>query len=427
VAAAEGGREVVAVSAAFARIAWRSLRDLLRLRAFWVALLMPVLFAILFLVLPFAALLLIELSFHRDVPAGQPTRDRVAMVLAPGADPATTAMFDDLSTYLFNDTTPPEGAEQLQEFTDFLQVARRPFPPRDFSSSRAGPAPSKRFGRTLFVEVLEDAPSWKSVAALVPGEYDVALLIKALEPGRAAYRFAWDPGALHSKALRTVVEDRLQRYDRLQRDRSPQRALSMELVDRGEEAPDFSLVRAATLLVWGLLLMSYLTLGFQGAVSLLAGERESRTLEVLLSLPLTLRQVVYAKALALTVATSLPVLFWGALPYLVLKGLGIPIAAPSVAVLALSALALECSLGCAVSASSPSTSVAGNRIGIANLGVGIVGAALLALPGVQPVAMLMRVAAGAPGSPLLVGGTALASLAFSAAALEAGLRVMRRG
>ena len=410
----------------FARVAWRSLRDLLGLRAWQVAFLMPLICVGLFIVIPGIVIATIQHFTRRVETGGAPSRDTLVISLAPGADPATQALFDELGEFLLQDPHPSRGAEDIETFMKFLGSHRVPHAPRDFSTEKSKPPESPGLTRYIDVEVIVGVPSWKEFAGLVPKEYDAALMLTAIAPGRARYRIAWDPASPTSNSMRELVEQRIARFVQARRDASPGRALSMALEDHVPAEPDFWLVKVGALLMFAALLMTYQSIGIQAATGLLAGEREARTLEVLLSLPVTLRQVLWAKLVATVVAAMLPVVFWGLWPWLLLRWLGIDFPIASVAVLAAAVLTFECSIACGVSASSPTTAIAARRLSVANLVVGGVVAGLGVLPWVHPAAALSTLLAGGMGSAVLVVASVGVLGLGAVVALELGRASMRR-
>ena len=125
------------------------------------------------------------------------------------------------------------------------------------------------------------------------------------------------------------------------------------------------------MLIWSLgVAYTYHGVAVQSVAGLLAGEREQRTLDVILTLPITRAQLVWGKLLALTMAILTPSALWVLLG--VLMGwwiLGIWASFGALVLLGGALVLPLTAVGCTISATAPSVLAAQNRLGFANLGV----------------------------------------------------------
>jgi len=414
------------------RIAWRDASDIMRTRTYVLLVLSPLLLVLLvamLVVVATAALTIIQLTAPEGAPLGH---DRAAVMLSPGADEAAQARFNALIDHLRKEApSSPEEARIARRFARFLFDARQ---------WEAGIRPSLGEDVVGALSTLQGlnvditGEDWEHIRGQVPGTFDAAVRFTATASGALRYELALDPALLYSRTMQRRLEDRISSFNTAQREaRLPTPAIAVTLQDVRGEAPDLWLVRAVAVLVSLGLAFLYHSIGVQAVAGLIAGERESRTLEVLLSLPITRRQILYGKLLGLVVTTAFPTLLWSLALWLPLARAGITLPYLSLILLLVTLLAFLSSAGCAISAASSSSLAAKNWLGTTNMVLFGVGAGLVALPSAwwptseHPLSLVFRVATGAPGTGPLVIVLAGILIGLTLLVLEAGLTVFRRG
>ncbi len=377
-------------------------------------------------------------------PEESPTGHRVAAVVVPeGLDSAQKALVDDLVEQLRAAGKREAASERmLRQFARFalsaggrLEVENRPGTPAlaDTTPSQDDAASSPTMFAALRVERLE-ARDVSTRRTLVPGTYDAALLLDDFGPEQVRYEIVSDPALVYSRAAARRLEAGIEAFNGRRRlRRMSDRGWTIVVADARTEPPDPWLVKLLLYLAMTGLAIVYHSVGMQSVASVLAGEREARTLDVLLSLPLTWRTVLWGKTLGILAATTLPTLAWSAvLTHAARKALGIDLSPAPVLAVIVSGLALLTAAGCVVSATSSSTIVAKNRLGVVNLVLFLLGTTAVAVA----VAFRPRVgrmlgtalAAGYRAGDLSLAAIALtlALLAGTAIVVELGARLARK-
>lgn len=295
------------------------------------------------------------------------------------------------------------------------------------ASAPAAELPAEEEGSLLSLDVITDQ-AWNKVKQEVPGTYDVALRLEPARDGSLRYELEQEPGLLYSRLMARRVQSRLEAFNLERGKNAPRQLREVRVQERRVGPPDLWGVRALLLLAALGLAFTYHSVGVQSVASVLAGERDARTLDTLLSLPITRRQILYGKLLGLLLTSALPTLFWSGMlwgPMALLFGVTLPYV--PLCVLLVSLLALLMASGCAVSAASPDVMSAKNRLGMTNLLSLMLGAALFGLPasiwppGMHPVSLLLTALSGGLMAWAVLLPLAGLCLLLAAAILELGL------
>lgn len=271
------------------------------------------------------------------------------------------------------------------------------------------------------------------IATEVPDTYDVALRIMSAPEGGLSVTFRSDSGLLSSRVMERRLKDRMLEVNAKLTEpiRSGIPELQIEDAKMGPMDP-WLLTALGVLVALGFVFM-YHSVAAQAVAGVLAGERDQRTLDVLLSLPLTRRHILYGKLLGLLIIAALPALFWSAVwwvPAIGLLRLPLPWGLP---VLMLSLQAFLMATGVAVSASSPDLPTARNRLGMVNLSILVISGFVLALPAVVTLAvpsplswLIAQIHAGGVSGNLALLEAAGVLVASTGVILEIGLMGFKR-
>lgn len=341
----------------------------------------------------------------------------------------------------------PEEARLFQRFVTFLRDSR-PMPGRLLPSDQHSPitggegassappddaaavtAPTSVVtGEALAMDVMPGA-DWTAVAAQIPEQYDVGLSLIPGDDGQLQYAIASDPALLFSRLMQRRVEGLIEEYNLSLGRQTPSVRVPLVIQDRVVGGPDLWLVRSLLLLAGFGIAFMYHSVGVQSVAGVLAGERDARTLDILMSLPITRRQILYGKLLGLLMTTAAPTLFWSGVVWIpAWWAFGIHLPYLPLIVLQLALLVTLMASGCAVSAASPDLMTAKNRLGMTNLITMSLGGVLFGLPssfwpsGWHPVTLLLTVIEGGWGAWGVVLGIAVGLLAVAGAILELGLQ-----
>lgn len=404
------------------RLALRDAGEILRSRTylglFFAPLLLVGLLGLLVLVVT-AMLVAIQLATPSQ--EGSPLgHDKIAVVLEATDYPRRVPYMEELVQFLREEPpAPPEEARLFRRFVRFLSAAREASEghpvagegaaqglstgavmPGAVSSGEGGGVPAEELGSLLTLEVITDQ-AWNRVKQQVPSTYDVALRLEPARDGSLRYELEQEPGLLYSRLMARRVQSRLEAFNLERGKNAPRQLREVRVVERRVGAPDLWGVKALLLLGAFGLAFTYHSVGVQSVAGVLAGERDARTLDTLLSLPITRRQILYGKLLGLLLTSALPTLFWSGVlwvPMALLFGVTLPYG--PLCVLLVSLLALLMASGCAVSAASPDVMSAKNRLGMTNLISLMAGGGLLGLPasvwpvGWHPVSLLLTALSG---------------------------------
>lgn len=405
--------------------AWETMRSWTYLMLVLAPLLLTLLLA--FLVLSVAILLsLLQVAAPEGAPLGH---NLVAVSLEPGADEASRATFDRLVVHLKEAAvSSPREARIARRFTRFLREATHP----GLGSRGTSGAPSPLQQQGLNLEVTTDTP-WSAIKTRVPDQIDAALFLRPAGPGQVAFEIQYEPALLYSRTMERRLQDRVASFN-AKVIAVGKGALSIAVLDRPEVPPDLWLLRALVVAASFGLAFLYHSVGVQSVAGVLAGERESRTMEILLSLPITRRQVLYGKLGGLVLTTALPTLAWSALIWIPLKlAWGITLPYLPLSILIVATLVCLTATGCAVSAASPNTMVAKNRLGSVNMAIFLVSGAVMGLPSAlwpdraHPLAGLLKLATHGEEAYGQVALLTMGILVVAAAILELGLIAFKRG
>ena len=421
---------------------WRAVARMARHDAFasmrtrtWILFsLAPLLMALLvgvFVVAASMILVAIEVVAPEQGPAGH----GVALVgVSSAAEARHAETIDALVDVLQRDIQrPPEDVERLSAFMRFLERAARVHraPSASSGSSDHGQFASARLGG-IRLRVLGHVDA-AVVRGLVPGRFDAALFLDVDEQGDMVYSLVSDPSLLFSRSMRRRLEEGIDAFNRLPvGESSVSPSAGLTVIDRVRGPIDLRFIRVLLGLATMAIVFLYYSIGAQALAGVFAGEREARTLEVVLSLPLGLRDVLYAKTVGVVIPMALPALFWGGLLWIgadVTFGIAPPWVGFPLFVVTL--LFLLTSVGTAVSALSETSTVARHRLGLINLGGFLFSVLVAGLSATFPVAgaafplRLLRSLAGADASFSLI-PIALLVLTAALGILEIALLRLRR-
>lgn len=457
------------------RLAWRDASQIMGSRVYLALFFAPLLMVLLlgFLVLSVTAML-VAIKLATPPEQGSPLgHDRIVVLVPAHPSPDEKAVLDRTLAYLKGaHPAAPEEARLFQRFLTFLKEARNApeaASPTDAGSpsmagasvgtlpedgavalpppvaplkSEPGGVPGIRSGSnppdsgtepisgndSLQMDI-RTSDTWETIRSQVPDTYDLGLRLEVTPEGMVRYSVASDPGLLFSRLMQKRVEALIEEYNLELGRATPTAHLALTLTEQPTSTPDLWLVRSLLLMAGLSFAFLYHSVGVQSVAGVLAGERDSRTLDVLVSLPITRRQILYGKVLGLLCTTALPTIFWSSVvwvPAWLFYGIRLPMG--PLWLLQLALLVALMSSGCAVSAASPDLVTARNRLGMTNLVTMTAGGLLFGLPasvwppGLHPVSLLLSVTQGGwtAWAILLVLTSGL--LMIAAAILELGLR-----
>lgn len=419
----------------------------------WLGLfLAPLLLALLLLGLILAVVVLV-VALKVLLPEGEDTalgHNRVAVVLRLPAEPERRAEVraqvdaEILPALAADQTDLPQEAQLFKRGISFIRALRQAQSNGSATGVDSAPPVSNlppesaqnesdaQARNTTQFELFPDG-DWEKVSAQVPDRFDLALHITPEAEGTLNYELRADAGLLASRVMERRIRDRLIALERRSEASTDPRQVQVRVLDQVSSVPDPWLFSAlAALAALGLVFM-YHSVAAQAVGSVLAGERDQRTLDVLLSLPITRRQILYGKMMGLLVITATPACFWSLLlwiPAIVWLGLAIPWGLPA---LMLSLQAFLMATGVAVSASSADLPTARNRLGMVNLALLAAGGLGLGLPSLLAGEstrtahwLLKTVCAGGPEGALVMLSAAAGLGVATLLILEVGLAGFKR-
>lgn len=376
--------------------------------------------------------------------------DRIAVVLDAKGNAQQQGELEEILRFLRAEPpAAPEEARLFRRFIRFLREAQAdaqtqaaqgvpeihpsevetamPSPTSVSTAQKAVQDQEDEKGALLKIESFQPK-DWVGLKSKVPETYDLALLLEPGESAQFRYRIVSEPGLLYSRLMERRIESRIEEYNHAVGRKQPSELVPLAVHDRPVGPADLWMVRTLLLLAGFSLAFMYHSVGVQSVAGVLAGERDARTLDVLLSLPITRRQILYGKLMGLLLTTATPTLFWSIVVWApAALGFGISLPYGPLALLIVALLALLTSTGIAVSASSPDLMSAKNRLGMTNLLSMTVGGLLLAVPssawpvGWHPLTLLLRGADGGWMAWLLILPLTFLLLMLMAVILELGL------
>ena len=393
-------------------------------------------------------IMLVAIKVATPADKGSPLgHDKIIVVIPAQLEGAGRSQLEAALAYLQKaPPAAPEEARLFQRFVTFLKDSRSltgipessvERPPASATagaltgttSATAVPPGSAPLatGDALVMDVKPGA-DWSSVAAQIPDTYDLGLSLSVGADGQLTYAVASDPALLFSRLMQRRVEGLIEEYNLSLGRQTPSARVPLVIHDQVAGAPDLWLVRSLLLLAGFGITFMYHSVGVQSVAGVLAGERDARTLDILMSLPITRRQILYGKLLGLLVTTAAPTVFWSAVVWIpAWLGFGIRLPYLPLVLLQLALLITLMASGCAVSAASPDLMTAKNRLGITNLLTMSFGGVLFGLPssfwppGWHPVTLLLTVIEGGWEAWAVVLSIAVGLLAVAGAILELGL------
>ncbi len=404
-------------------IAARDAASTMRTATYAALFLSPLLLALLLAFLVLAASVMLSV-LQALAPGEAPTGHGVAALVFPATfDKARRSQVDDILQHLREVAGhEPEEARLLRRFIRFVKGV-----------SGAEQA-EQRTGRTAALRVQPVRGTVETARSLVPKTYDAAIVLHPLDDVRVRYEIVSDRALLYSRTAGRLLGRAVDSYNGHQRLRQmTEGGRTVRVVDASTGRKRLWVVRT---LLYGLMVglaLVYHSVGMQSVAGVLAGEREARTLDVLLSLPVTWREVMWGKILGIVGVTALPTLFWDLILGTLVRTLfQVTLHLGPVFLVILAVLTFLTSIGCAVSATSRTTTVARNRLGMVNLSLFFLASIALAAaaflrPWAGRVALLWVREAASPTVPwipaLMASGILIAATLL---VVEFGIRVARR-
>ena len=340
------------------RVTLRELRSLLSNRTYWFMVSAPLLLGgALVVILTVAALLLsvVQVAKPDSDPLGS---GRVLVWVVPGLTVSQEAEVDALLAGASALESKAEVISWIQRFRIYAHLLRtgRSEVAREM---KEGPERKLQLERQVHSNLDE-------IKAQIPRPFDAGLVLRPGPDDRVAFEIVHEPGILASRIMERRLRAAIDAWNRHGSSQVPA-ANVREVVAEGVETWPVILA----LLLWTVgVAYSYYGVAVQSVASVLAGEREQRTLEVLLALPVAPREIVLGKLLALTAATLIPTSFW------ILSGCGavslfLGVEPPTLRLLWLATCVVAplMAVACTVSATAPTTTLAKNRLGLVNLAV----------------------------------------------------------